>query len=184
MPRRLPTFLIPVFCLVLLPDTRAQDAAQTPETRVELRWVETTRIPDVTEDAGIQSSCDPDDVVYPHRKPALVLTAAEISEARLTRQNIAGGTHYLVTLHLTQEARDRLAAACDSDGTRLLTVMVNGRPWGVRRYEKNPDQPFVPAQARAATFTPDVGFFSSRFEAQRLVDAFRPKHNEMDRCAG
>ena len=56
---------------------------------------------------------------------------------------------------------------------RQLTVVVDGKYWGLHRYEKDKDKPFVPAQARAETFVPDVGFFSSRADAQRLVDAFQ-----------
>ena len=56
---------------------------------------------------------------------------------------------------------------------RLLTVVVDGKYWGVRRYEKDKEKMFVPDQAQAETFLPDVGFFSSEAEAQRLVSAFQ-----------
>ena len=104
----------------------AIDGSEPPEkAKVELRWVETKRIEGLTDDKGFQSSCDTKDVLYPHKRPAL-----------------------------------------------LLTVVVDGKYWGVRRYEKNA-APFVPEQVRADTFTPNVGFFSSKAEAQRLVDALK-----------
>jgi hypothetical protein len=150
-----------------------QEPASARRATVELRWVESGRIEGLTEKEGFQSSCDPDDIVYPHKKPALVLTAGEVSEARLSEHNIANRDHYLVALHLTKEARDKLAASCEGNEMRLLTVVVDGKYWGVRRYEKDKSKPFVPPQARAETFLPDVGFFSSKAEAQRLVDAFK-----------
>jgi hypothetical protein len=157
--------------------TSISSAADRPpegqKARVELRWVEVQSIEGLTEKEGFQSSCDPDDIVYPHKKPALVLTGAEVSEARLTEHDIANSNHYLVALHLTKEARDKLAASCEGNEMRLLTVVVDGKYWGVRRYEKDQAKPFVPTQARAETFLPDVGFFSSKAEAERLVAAFK-----------
>ena len=147
-----------------------------PKAKVELRWVEDRPIDGLTEAKGLQSSCDPDDIVYPHKKPALTLTKAEVAEARLTRHDFSGsglGVNSMVALHLTQEARDKLAATVEGTQMRSLTVVVDGRFWGVHRYEKDKDAKFVPDQARAETFLPDVGFFSSEAEAQRLVDAFK-----------
>jgi hypothetical protein len=55
---------------------------------------------------------------------------------------------------------------------RLLSVLVDGKYWGVHRYEKDQSKPFVPAGARAESFVASVGFFSSKAQAQRLVAAF------------
>jgi hypothetical protein len=147
-----------------------------PKAKVELRWVESARIEGVTEDKGIPGSDDPKNVLYPHKKPALVLTSQEVSEARLTKLDLTKnglGVQYNVTLHLTKDARDKLAASVEGNQARLLTVVVDGRFWGIRRYEKDKDKKFVPEQARAESFLPDVGFFSSEKEAQHLVDAFK-----------
>lgn len=154
-----------------------------PKVRVELRWVEQKRIDGLTEANGFQSSCDPDSIVYPHAAPALVLTPTEVAEARLKSHDLSGSglssENHMVTLHLTKQARDKLAATCDPNDRdmRLLTVVVDGKFWGIHRYEIDPDKPFVPEQARAASFTPSVGFFSSKFEAQRVVDALRATDN-------
>jgi hypothetical protein len=153
-----------------------QEPPAKPKAKVELRWVETKPIAGLTEDTGFQSSCDPKDIVYPHQKPALVLTTAEVSEARLTKHDFSRsglGVQYTVTLPLTKEAREKLAATVEGKEMRLLTVVVDGKYWGVRRYEKDKDKPFVPEQARAESFLPEVGFFSSEAAAQRLVDAFK-----------
>jgi len=56
---------------------------------------------------------------------------------------------------------------------KLLTVVVDGKYWGVHRYESEKDKPFVPEQSRPETFTLGVGYFSSKAEAQRLVDALK-----------
>lgn len=153
-----------------------QEPPVTPKVTVEFRWVEEKPIEGLTEDEGFRSTCDPMGIVYPHRKPALVLTPAEVAEARLTRHDFSGsggpGELYSVTLHLTKEAREKLAATCDTLDLRGLTVVVGGKYWGVHRYEKDPHKPLIADECRAATFTPTVGFFSSRTEADQLVDAF------------
>lgn len=163
-------------CSACGPAGEGQEPPAKPKAKVELRWVETKQIGGLTEDKGFQSSCDPKDIVYPHKKPALVLTTAEVSAARLTKHDLTRnnlGVHYMVTLHLTKEAREKLAATVEGKQMRLLTVVVDGKYWGVRRYEKDKDAKFVPEGAHAETFLPDVGFFSSEAEAQRLVDAFK-----------
>jgi hypothetical protein len=163
-------------CAAHVPAAVAQDPPVKPKAKVELRWVENKKIEGVTEEKGFQCSCDPKDIVYPHKKPALVLTAAEVAKVELTRHDFTKsgiGVQYTVTLHLTKEAREKLAATRDSNEMGLLTVVVDGKNWGVRRYEKDKDKKFVPEAARAETFTPDVGFFSSEAEAQRLVDALK-----------
>ncbi len=148
-----------------------------PKAKVELRWVESVRVEGLTEDKGFQSSCDPDSIVYPHKKPALVLTAADVTEARLSNFDLSRSglskENYRVTLHLTREARDKLAATCEKDGGRLLTVVVDGKYWGLQRYRKGKATTEIPCQVCAETFIPDVGFFSSKAEAERLVDAVK-----------
>lgn len=147
------------------------------KAKVELRWVESKKIEGVTEDKGFQCSCDPEDIVYPHKKPALVLTAAEVAKVDLTNLDLSknglSAENYMVTIHLTKEAREKLAATTEGNDMKLLTITVDGKNWGIRRYEKDKDKPFVPEQARAASFTPDIGMFSSKVEAQRVVDALK-----------
>ena len=162
-------------CSAIVPAVLGQEPPSKPKAKVELRWVETKRVEGLTEDKGFQSSCDPDSIVYPHKKPALVLTAAEVSEARLTKLDLTMnglGVLYQVTFDLKKEAREKLAATVEGKEMRLFTVVVDGKYWGVGGYEKDKDKS-VPDQARAETFRPGVGFFSSEAEAQRLVDAFK-----------
>lgn len=148
----------------------------TAKAKVDIRWVEAERIDGITEDEGFQSSCDPDSIVYAHKEPALVLTAAEVVEARLTEHDFTESglsIVYMVDIHLTDAARESLAATCAGEETRMLTIMIDGRHWGVHRYEKDKNMQFVPEQAQAESFLPSVGFFSSRAEAERLVEALK-----------
>lgn len=147
------------------------EPAGKPAPVVELRWVETKRIEGLTAAMGFQSSCDPDDIVYPHMKPALTLTPADVAKTDLKEIKIAG-TQYMVEFHLTAAARKALAATAQGNAMRLLTVTVDGRHWGVARYEKDAAKPFVPDQSRAEAFVPSVGFMPSKPEAERLAGAF------------
>lgn len=149
---------------------------EKPVVKVEFRWVEGKRIAGVTEEKGFQASCDPKDIVYPHKKPALVLTPEHVTGVRLSQLgDFPGGKpseHYMVDFTLTRKARDALIAACGMERARGLTITIDGRHWGVHRYEQTENN-LVPEQCRAKTFAPGVGFFSSKAEAQRLVDAFK-----------
>jgi hypothetical protein len=165
-------------CLIVGATATAQEPPAKGKARVELRWLETKPIEGLTDAKGFQASCDPKDIVYPHQKPAVVLTAAEVAEARLTKHESAPGSGwpaelFTVTLNLTKEAREKLAATTDGNEMKLLTVTVDGKHWCVFRYEKDKNKPFVPADARAETFKPGVGFFSTEAEAKRLVDAVK-----------
>lgn len=163
---------------IFVPRVRGEEPAPKPKVKVEIRWVESKRIDGLTEEKGFQCSCDPDSIVYPHKKPALILTGAEVTEVRLTNHDFSksglSSENYNVTLHLTKEARDKLAASCPDDSERGLTIFVDGKPWGVHRYAKGKAATRgVPVQCCAETFLPDVGYFSSKAEAERLVDALK-----------
>lgn len=160
-------------CVACAPGAAADPPAKVA---VEIRWLEPKPVKGVTEEKGIPASYEPNDFLYPHKKPALVVTAAEVSEAKLTRHTFGGGekvTHFMVEIHLTKKAREALAATVEGKETRLLTVTVDGRHWGIHRYEKDADKKFQPDKVRAETFQPDVGFFNSEAEAQRLVDSLK-----------
>jgi hypothetical protein len=163
-------------CGAGVPTAAGQGPPAKPRAKVEFRWLETKKVEGLTEDKGFQSSCDPKSIVYPHKKPAMVLTKADLAEVRMTEHDFTKNglsVNYTVTFHLTKEAREKLAATTEGNDMKLLTIAVDGKYWGVMRYEKDKNKPFVPEQARAETFLPDVGFFSSKAEAQSLVDAFK-----------
>jgi hypothetical protein len=156
----------------------ANVAAEDPffrsaKAKVEIRWVEAKKTAGLTEEEGFQTSCDPDSIMYPHKKPALVLTADTVEAASLKNHDLSknglSASNYMVSLKLKKEAREKLAASCEGNEMRLLTIMIDNKYWGLYRYEKDPEKPFVPQQARAETFAPDVGFFSSKADADRLI---------------
>jgi hypothetical protein len=155
----------------------ADDAPPDKRAKVVLCWVESKQIIGLTEDKGFQSTCDPKSIVYPHKKPALVLTAADVEETRLTKHDFSEsgspGELYSVTFHFTKAALAKLAATCESLDSRELTVVVDGKYWGVHRYEKDKDKPSIPEEVRAETFRPSVGYLTSKAEAERLANAFK-----------
>ena len=105
--------------------------------------------------------------ISPSASPEVHLTNHDFSKSGLSSKN------YTVTIALTKDARTKLAGKFEGKGMKLLTVVVDGKYWGVHRYESEKDKPFVPEQSRPETFTLGVGYFSSKAEAQRLVDALK-----------
>ncbi len=163
-------------CLACTSSLVAQEPPTKPKAKIELRWLEDKRIEGLTEDKGIKVSCDPNGIAYRHKKPALALTAADIDEVSLKKHDWSAsgiGILYSVTLHLKTETREKLAATCESNETRYLTIVVDNKSWGADRYEKDKSKPLIALECRAETFTPTIGYFSSETEAQRLVDAFK-----------
>src|SRR5687767_10005953 len=80
-----------------------------PNSRVQFRWMEPKPVEGVTEAKGVQTSCDPDDLSYPHLKP--VLTVKDIASATLKyydlrKSNI--GEQWDVKFQITEEGRKRL----------------------------------------------------------------------------
>lgn len=144
-----------------------QEPPAPPKSKVELRWVEFKKVEGLTEGKGFQTSCDPDSIAYPHKKPALVLTKAEVEEVTLKQHDFSrsglSSENYMVTIHLTPKARKALADGCGAAKSKILTVRVEGKDWGIRMYRKS----------EADKFTPEVGFFSSRADAERLVAALK-----------
>lgn len=158
-----------------IPAACGEEPQDKPE--IELRWVECQQIEGVTADKGLPS-CDPKNIAYPHKKPALVLTADVVTKARLLTHVGKPGSgwpseFYTVEFDLTKEARTKLAASVEGKETRYLTIRVDGRYWGVHRYEKDKDKKLYSPEVRAETYVPSVGFFNTKAEALRLVDAFK-----------
>lgn len=170
-------------CMAYLPPAVGQQPADLAKAKakVELRWLETRPMEGLTENEGFQASCDPGDVrlspqearpgAHSRRGERSPPHPASVDGCRLGR---AGSRH-----PPSHPGGPRKAGRNGrGPGDAPLTVVVDGKYWGVRRYEKDQDKEFVPGQARPATFTPHVGFFSSKAEAQRLVTAFRAERGE------
>ena len=103
-------------------------------------------------------------LAYPHQKP--VLTNADIARVSLELVDLSSSglakNNYMLTFHLTDEAKKKLAGACGDEPERMLTILVDGKSWGMRVYRK----------ADAAKFFPQAGFLSSKSEAERIVRSF------------
>ena len=145
------------------------------KARVEFRWVESKFIESVTEEEGFQCTCDPKSIVYAHKKPALVLSPETVAKTDFVNRDLSrnglSSQNYSITVHLTEDAKKRLADTVEGVQARALTVVVDGKYWGVFRYEKDENKRFVPKQCRADSFTPSIGLFSDRLEAKRVVAA-------------
>ena len=93
----------------------AAEPKEPPKPKVEIRWVEGVRVEGLTVDRIVGDSGDSPGY-YPHAKPAMILTAKDIVEARLKKFDwLMSGVvvhHYSVTLVLTKDARERLAKSC------------------------------------------------------------------------
>lgn len=139
----------------------AAGPAARPKAKVEFRWLETEPVKGLTEEWGVPVMCGPV-LMYPHKQP--VLTGKDVAEARLSKTDLSSSglpsELYMVNLHLTEQARKTLVAACEKP-ERALVVLVDGKSWGVRYFRKG----------EAAEFVPQAGFLSSRTEAMRIVEA-------------
>jgi len=98
----------------------------------------------LTEKQGIQASCAPGNIVYPHKKPALILARKDVGKVRIQQFdweiNGAVTTNYSVTLVLTPEARDQLAAACPGK-VALIAVSMDGHYSTISHYILDQDAP-------------------------------------------
>ena len=134
------------------------------KAKVELRWIEGGHIEGLTDfEMGFPGSENRGDVVYPHKKPALVLTPAEVKKVRITTLTIASRDQYGVKIQLTKKARETLAMTVEGTTTRWITVVVDGYCWGYRRYE--------PSDAKK--YNPSLGYTTSKAYVQRVVDALK-----------
>ncbi len=156
------------------PAAKVQEAA-----KVGLHWVEGKHLPGVTDAEGFQSSCDPDSIVYLHLKPALALTPELVTSVTRKSLDLSGSglstSNIMVTIELTDEARKTLAAACPDNETKMVAVVLNGRHWGIHRYEKDDNKPFVPDQARAKSFAPSCGFMPGNDAYEMVKVLSKPK---------
>lgn len=166
--------LVITVCLVGLSRVMSEEPPKKPKMKVELRWLEMSRVEGLTEDKGIQASCETDDLLYPHRKPALEITREDVRGVLLTEHDLRKnglGLLYTVNFELTDEARKRLAANCPGQAARV-TIGVDGRYWGWSHYITS-DTALVSEACKARSYNPSVGFLSSKAEAEKIVEAFK-----------
>jgi len=155
-------------------------AQEADKPKIEFRWLEREKFEGITEEKGYEYS-EGGAIGYLHKEPALVVTAAEVEDVQLTNNDLSrnglSAENYNITIHLTKKARKKLAKNVWGEGKemRLLTFLIDGKEWGLMRYEIDENKRGVPPQCRAKNFTPSIGFFNKRAKAQRVVDALSPQ---------
>jgi hypothetical protein len=137
----------------------AEEPTNPQPARIEFRWLENRPIPDVTFMEGIRTTCG-EELSYPHATP--VLTGADVSEAELLITEFTNGLpspQFGVHLHLTAEAKQKLADTCPSGARGELAVFVDNQYFGTRYLHSGDIEGFVPM----------AGFMISRSAAERIV---------------
>ena len=151
----------------------AAEPKEPPKPKVEIRWVERFRVEGLTVDRIVGESGDSPGY-YPHAKPAMILTAKDIVEARLSKFDwLMSGVvvhHYSVKMVLTKDARERLAKSCPSE-TAAITVSVDGMYSGWTHYTTDNDAK-VSEQSKAKNYNPTLGNMD-RASAERIINAFQ-----------
>jgi len=152
---------------VILPTgPQPEQPAPKGEPKVEFFWVEGKPQEGLTQTKGLQTSDDPNELVYIHLKP--ILTAKDVASTKMTNSDLSKnglpGDHFMINFELTKEAKDKLIAGCGEAEARSLVVFADDHYWGLSYFRK----------AAAATFTPHAGFISSRTTAERIVQACQP----------
>src|SRR5262245_31096408 len=105
-------------------------AKPKPNAKVEFRWLESSPVKDLTEETGLRTTCGPE-LMYPHK--TAVLTNKNIVAAQFDNHgSVMGlpGDHYLITFHLTEQARKTLGAASGDVPVKELAIFVDGKYWG------------------------------------------------------
>jgi hypothetical protein len=156
--------------LVAVPAVSGQEPAAKPQpgprAKVEFRWLEAKAIKGVTQEKGIRTTCG-DALSYPHAKP--VLTQADVVGTQLTAEEFKNmavpATYYSVKFQFSKEAKKKLVESCGSDAWRVLGIFVDGEYMSAWKFEK----------AKADTFVPFAGMFSTKPEAERVVEGCKPQ---------
>jgi len=156
----------PVGSVILPTGPQPEQPAPKGAPKVEFFWVEAKPAEGLTQAKGLQTSCDPDQLVYVHLKP--LLTAKDVASTKMTNSDFSKsgspGDHFMINFELTKEAREKLLAGCGAADARSLVVFADDHHWGLSYFRKT----------ESATFTPHAGFISSRATAERIVQACQP----------
>ena len=146
---------------VVRPVGWGQEVVATPRAKIEFRWIEDHAIKDVTEENGVIAW--EDDLMYLHKDA--ILTSKDIADAILCESDLTAngiGVVYSVRLILTEGAKEKLAMTMEKSGAKRLAVVVDGNIRGATCFK---DKAMIEANI------PSAGFLSSKFEAERIVQA-------------
>ncbi len=163
-----------VVCFVSVSAIMGHEPPAKPKAKVELRWIEGEHIEGLTDfEMRYPASENRDDFAYPHKKPALVLTPAMVAKVSITHFVLASRDQYGVKIQITEKAREALAMTFEDTKTRWITVVVDGRCWGTRRYDPSNEKSDGGPATWAKNYNPHVGFTSSKAYVQRVADALK-----------
>lgn len=149
----------------------SQDKKSDSNPKVEFYFVEDEPVEGVTGDKKYQTESR---TGYLHRKPALVLTTAHIEDVELRSQEFTFSDkvreYFIVQVTLTDNAREQIASKVIGKKMKLLTVVVDGKPMNLYRYEVDQSKKGVSKRSLAGNFNPSIGYFASKSEAERVYN--------------
>lgn len=152
----------------------AAEPKEPPKPKIEIHWVEPFPVKGLTVDRSAHNGSDTQNDYYPHTKPAMTLSREDVADVRLKQidwfMNGEVVHHYVVTLVLTKETRDRLAKSCPSKTTRI-TIAVDGHYWGWDHYITD-NAADVSERWRSKNYSPTMGLMP-RAEAERIMKVFK-----------
>lgn len=150
----------------------AADPQEPPKPKIEIHWVELNRVKGLTVDRSAHSGSDTQNDYYPHTKPAMILGREDVAATHLKQLDweMNGGVvqHFIVTLVLTKDARDRLAKTCPGKTARV-TVAVDGKYWGWDHYTTENETDVLNGW-KSTDYSPSMGLMR-RVDAERIIDA-------------
>ena len=152
----------------------AAEPKEPPKPKIEIHWVELFPVKGLTVDRSAHNGSDTRNDYYPHTKPVMVLSRKDVADARLKQfdwlMNDKVVRHYIVTLVLTKEARDRLAKSSPGK-TAHITVAVDGHYWGWDHYTTD-NEADVSERWKSKNYSPCMGLMP-RADAERIINAFK-----------
>lgn len=152
----------------------AAEPNERARPNIEFHWAELFPVKGLTVDRSVHSGSDTQNDYYPHIKPAMILSREDVAHAKLEKidwlMNDVVIHHYVVTLVLTKEARERLAKGCPGKTARV-TVAVDGKYWGWDHYITD-NEANVSERWRSTNYSPSMGLMPQA-DAERIVNAFK-----------
>ena len=137
-------------------DTKADRGETSRPPQIAVFFVENKYIEGITDRIGFRVGEGGGDLVYKHKKPALMANPETVQNLTLSSKDLSdvspGTVSYNFILHFTSDARKKLAKTLDGKGahSRDVTAMIGPRRFGMQRYHVTNDGPEM---CRAESFS-------------------------------
>ena len=137
-------------------DTKADHRETSRPPQIAVFFVENKYIEGITDRIGFRVGEGGGDLVYKHKKPALIASPETVQNFTLSSKDLSdvspGTVSYNFILHFTSDARKKFAKTLDGKGThsRDVTAMIGTRRFGMQRYHVTSDGPEM---CRAESFS-------------------------------